>query len=508
MPAPVITGGAEASYSIYENSVNVVLLDYSTSGGCGTAVVTIDGGVDAAKFEVVDTRQIRFIAEPDYETPLDDDEDNVYEVIVKVEDNCGSDTQTLHVTILDRDEINPTWITNPVIFGFPFPTRPTTYADYTVHRLRCSDGEVTVGTLTKNWYHADDDIGTNSVLVGTGDNYVVQDSDAGKYLRCVVTATNGAFTGDATADWQGSFWTELSTIPGVLQVHDPTTVASGSNVSAVQDLDALRGLYVFTDHTILDDNNQDMPDPPVWDESGAQADIDFGFMAVSASVGEFTRCNAKCPTLISPSFAVGAAHYQWQGDQCEFMQPDGTIVTRSCTRVLNETIWFPGNEFDDLVVYKLNSPVTTVAPAAILSDISDLEGEMALDIELDRHLTGYIVTDEGASDTLGDAPSVYLLPVSADVVDPGDSGTPVFTVISGVNVLLGCVNGAYLLGENVPNLSFFLPELATIVATGGESLTVVTLVAGGGGSLSGPAYSPVYSPVFSPTNIPAFLLGR
>ncbi len=102
---PVISsdgGGATANINVAENTTAVTTVT-STDVDGGTAIYSISGGLDAAKFSInSSTGELVFQAAPDYETPTDSNGDNVYEVIVLVSDgNGGTDTQTINVTVTD-----------------------------------------------------------------------------------------------------------------------------------------------------------------------------------------------------------------------------------------------------------------------------------------------------------------------------------------------------------------------------------------------------------------------
>ena len=87
---------------VVENATAVVTIQ---AAGAGTMTYSIVSGLDGALFSInSSTGVLRFIAAPDYETPLDANADNVYEVIVKAV-NDGTpvleDTRTLLVTVTD-----------------------------------------------------------------------------------------------------------------------------------------------------------------------------------------------------------------------------------------------------------------------------------------------------------------------------------------------------------------------------------------------------------------------
>lgn len=106
IPVAITSDGAgdEADLEVDEEQTEVTTV--TAKGGTEPYVFSIDGGVDAALFEIdAGTGVLAFVDAPDFETPGDDDEDNVHEVIVKVTDDDGRiDTQALHVTVEDVEE--------------------------------------------------------------------------------------------------------------------------------------------------------------------------------------------------------------------------------------------------------------------------------------------------------------------------------------------------------------------------------------------------------------------
>ena len=76
----------------------------------------ISGGDDLEKFAIGGgTGELTFLSPPDFETPLDRNEDNTYEVEVTVDDGRGgTDTQLIQVVVTDVDEIAPTVEIPPV----------------------------------------------------------------------------------------------------------------------------------------------------------------------------------------------------------------------------------------------------------------------------------------------------------------------------------------------------------------------------------------------------------
>ncbi|WP_278465664.1 Ig-like domain-containing protein [Gimesia maris] len=107
--APEITsdgGGAAAVVNVAENSTSVTTVT-ATDGNLDTPTYAISGGVDAGRFTIDDvTGGLTFLSAPDYESPTDNNTDNIYEVIVETSDGFGgSDTQTILVNMTPVNEI-------------------------------------------------------------------------------------------------------------------------------------------------------------------------------------------------------------------------------------------------------------------------------------------------------------------------------------------------------------------------------------------------------------------
>ena len=70
----------------------------------GAEIVWSLGGDDAALFSI-EGGMLTFVSAPDYETPADMDEDNVYQVTVEADDGTTNmDTQDVTVTVTDVDD--------------------------------------------------------------------------------------------------------------------------------------------------------------------------------------------------------------------------------------------------------------------------------------------------------------------------------------------------------------------------------------------------------------------
>ena len=88
---------------INENSK--ALSSVSATSPIGSALTyTIDGGADASNFTLSATGSLSFVNTPNYEGPVDANQDNVYELIVRVTDTLHSvntATQTISVSVVN-----------------------------------------------------------------------------------------------------------------------------------------------------------------------------------------------------------------------------------------------------------------------------------------------------------------------------------------------------------------------------------------------------------------------
>ena len=106
--APVFTSAAAAN--VAENTAAVLTIS-ATDGDSPAQTVSFSisgNGADDAKFEITGGNQLVFIAAPDFETPLDANADNVYEVKLVADDGNGLTTlQTVTVTVDPVNDLAP-----------------------------------------------------------------------------------------------------------------------------------------------------------------------------------------------------------------------------------------------------------------------------------------------------------------------------------------------------------------------------------------------------------------
>lgn len=106
--APTLTSLSDVS--IVENTTTVQTVTATDADTPGSDLVySLISGADVALFSIdASTGELIFNSASDYETPLDADSDNVYEVTVQVSDGDLADTQTVRVTVTNEDEATST----------------------------------------------------------------------------------------------------------------------------------------------------------------------------------------------------------------------------------------------------------------------------------------------------------------------------------------------------------------------------------------------------------------
>ena len=142
--APSVTG--DATQTIEEND-DYTEFYYSYEDPENDSVTWSVGGADGALFEVSAYGTLSFTAAPDYESPADADDDNVYEVTVSAsDDSLTSAALTVKITVQDVDEA-------PIISGAADPSFDEN-ATGTIDTYSAEDPEGEDVTLTLSGYDA------------------------------------------------------------------------------------------------------------------------------------------------------------------------------------------------------------------------------------------------------------------------------------------------------------------------------------------------------------------
>ena len=94
-----------SSFSVSENAITVTTVTAIDPNG-DELIFSISGGVDQALFTINSTGQLSFLESPDFETPIDANDDNIYEVEVTVDDgHFSKDSQEIQITVSNLNEI-------------------------------------------------------------------------------------------------------------------------------------------------------------------------------------------------------------------------------------------------------------------------------------------------------------------------------------------------------------------------------------------------------------------
>lgn len=196
-PAPVITGGANATVSVAENQTavtDVQSTDNVSAEGTGITY-TLTGGADQALFSIdANTGVLTFAAAPDFETPADAGADNVYDVQITASDAAGlPSTQDIAVTVTDVDDdsvpvpvpvvTTPTSAPNVAIIGAPSSTDGVSPFDVTIQFTSDVTGFV-----------------RNDITVGNGSVTAFVAVDANTYNATIMPSGKGDVTIDVAAD--------------------------------------------------------------------------------------------------------------------------------------------------------------------------------------------------------------------------------------------------------------------------------------------------------------------
>ncbi|NVJ45933.1 MAG: hypothetical protein HWE07_02365, partial [Cytophagia bacterium] len=181
---PVFTSDETASFT--ENSGGTVYTAVATDAG--TITYSLGTSVDEEYFAIdSNTGVITFLSTPDYETPLDGDENNSYVLVVKATDNEGNEsTLELMVTVTDVDENRP-------VFTSDETARFTENAEGTVYTAVAIDaGTITysLGTSVDEEYFAIDSNTGVITFLSTPDFETPLDGDENNSYVLIVKATD------------------------------------------------------------------------------------------------------------------------------------------------------------------------------------------------------------------------------------------------------------------------------------------------------------------------------
>ncbi|MDF1815972.1 MAG: cadherin domain-containing protein [Verrucomicrobiales bacterium] len=103
--SPVIT--SEAAVEIAEGTTTVTTVVATDTDG-DTVTYSLTGGADKDAFLIDETTgELTFNSTPDFETPVDDDTNNIYEVEITTADGTNTDVQTITITVINENDNSP-----------------------------------------------------------------------------------------------------------------------------------------------------------------------------------------------------------------------------------------------------------------------------------------------------------------------------------------------------------------------------------------------------------------
>ncbi|HYH07456.1 MAG TPA: cadherin domain-containing protein [Thermoanaerobaculia bacterium] len=183
--APSFT--SSATPNAVEGNTDAVTV--TTTDPEGNAVTyTITGGADMALFNLdTNTGELRFLSAPNFESPADSGNDNVYDVQVTANDGTNNSVQNITVTVTDADEA-------PSFTSSETPSVPENSVVATTVTTTDPEGQSVTYSITGGNDAADFSIDTNSGVLSfqVVPNFEApHDADANNVYLVQVTATDG-----------------------------------------------------------------------------------------------------------------------------------------------------------------------------------------------------------------------------------------------------------------------------------------------------------------------------
>ena len=190
--APVITTTSRTAFTLQENRTSV-LYTFRATDPEGEAVNWSAGGTDGSHFAIDERGALSFANPPDYESPGDENRDNVYNVVIQATDDGGNtDSLDIVVTVTDHNEgVEPTITTR---------RPPSTYRENgtsAVYTFRASDPQrdtvtwTLEGTDRGDFTLARDSSGRGVLAFASGPDFEVPaDADRDNVYELAVVATD------------------------------------------------------------------------------------------------------------------------------------------------------------------------------------------------------------------------------------------------------------------------------------------------------------------------------
>ncbi|MYD35509.1 MAG: hypothetical protein F4X20_00565, partial [Dehalococcoidia bacterium] len=225
-PVITTTGSSHTAITKPEGTLtSEVLATYAADDPENDTLVWSLSGADSARLQLVDATLYFKVSPPDYENPLDQGGNNVYNVIVHVRDTADAivdDTINVVVTVTNIEEAGSV-------------TLPGTISGGQAVTATLTDPDGTPSNVTWEWSRSDTSSGTfNAISGATSNPYTTVAADVGKYLKATASYTDPHGSGKSATSaassqvGSGNVDPSFSSMTATRSV--PENSASGTNV--------------------------------------------------------------------------------------------------------------------------------------------------------------------------------------------------------------------------------------------------------------------------------------
>ena len=228
--APVISGDSTPSHA--ENDAGPVAT-YADNDPEQAHITWSLSGADGGDFRISSTGELTFTSPPDFETPADEDRNNIYLVTLTADDGTHTDTSEVTVTVTNVNE-PPFFPAATAIRSVP----ENTPADQNIGlpvMARDWDTDATFGTLTHTLSGTDDSSFDFDTATGHLKTKVALDHEAKDSYTVTVSVTDGkdaAGNADDTADDTVTVTISVTDVNDAPVITGPTTVLYAENATS------------------------------------------------------------------------------------------------------------------------------------------------------------------------------------------------------------------------------------------------------------------------------------
>ncbi|MBT7081619.1 MAG: DUF4347 domain-containing protein, partial [Chloroflexi bacterium] len=341
-------GGATASVNVVQNTTTVTT-PTATDPNSDTVTFTVNGGADAAKFEIV-SGVLKFKTAPTQNSGSAASSD-VYTVEVQASDGTDTDTQTLTVTVTGSNSA-PT-LTDSTINGTEDTTITFTAANFT-GKFTDSDndslGKIKITSLP-----------ANGTLKLSGTAVSVNDEVTAANLPNLTFVPNANWNGSTTLNWKGHDGTVYSTSAATMTL----------SISAVNDLPTLtNSTKNGNQDTTLTFTSANFTDKYSDTESSSLTKIQItaipsnGTLKLSGTAisvnDEITAANLANITFVPNASWNGSTTLSWKGHDGTAYASSAATMTLDIAAATTTTT----TEEAPLTLLSTNPKTTTTNPAA------------------------------------------------------------------------------------------------------------------------------------------------